>query len=118
LTNQKLRRDPHDPNGLGQWRALTILSMVLAMSIGVYGLILRMRGDARTVAWPFFFASVALLFLWRPRLDDEPKSRANPFSNQKAVKSRISWNIGNLGTGTHFDGFRGDRDFAPEFECL
>jgi hypothetical protein len=87
LANEKLRRDPQDANGLGQWRKVTILSMVLAMSIGMYGFMLRMMGNARTVAWPFFFASVALLFLWRPHLDDGSSSRANPFSNQEDVKS-------------------------------
>jgi hypothetical protein len=87
LANEKLRRDPQDANGLSQWQRATILSMVLAMSIGTYGLMLRMMGNARTVAWPFFFVSVALLFLWRPHLDDETSSRANPFSNQEDVKS-------------------------------
>jgi hypothetical protein len=63
FANEKLRHDPHDVDGLGRWRMVTILSMFLAMSIGTYGFFLRMGGDPRTVA------SVALLFLWRPHLD-------------------------------------------------
>jgi hypothetical protein len=86
LANEKLRRDPQDANGLDQWRRVTILSMVLAMSIGIYGFMLRMSGTARTVAWPFFLASVALLLLWRPHLDVGTSSGANPFSNQEDVK--------------------------------
>ena len=88
FANEKLCRDPQDANGLGRWRWGTILSMLLAASIGIYGFLLRMMGNARTIAWPFFFASVALLFLWGPHLDDGTSSRANPFSNQKDVKSR------------------------------
>jgi hypothetical protein len=88
LANEKLGRDPQDANGLSQWQRVTILSMVLAVSIGIYGFFLRMMGIARTVAWPFFLASVALLFLCRPHLDDGSSSRTNPFSNQEDVKSR------------------------------
>lgn len=87
LANEKLRRDPQDADGLGQWRRVTMLSMVLAHSIGIYGFILRMSGCARTVAWPFFFASVALLLLWRPQLDAGTRSGASPFPNQEDVKS-------------------------------
>jgi hypothetical protein len=82
LANEKFRRDPQDAYGLSQWQRITIMNMVLAMSIGIFGFLLRMMGNARTVAWPFFLASVALLFLWSPHLDDETSSRANPFSNQ------------------------------------
>jgi hypothetical protein len=86
LANEKLHRDPNDANALGQWRTVTMLSMVLAMSIGLYGFMLRMMDNARIVAWPFFFTAVELLFLWGPRMDDGSSSPANPFSDQK-VKS-------------------------------
>jgi len=86
--NEKLRRDRNDASALGRWRMVTIQNMVLAMSIGLYGFTLRMMGSARTVAWPFFVASVALLFLWRPHLDDGISPPTYPFSNQKDVKSR------------------------------
>jgi hypothetical protein len=88
--NEELRRDPHNEKGLSRWRMATISSMVLAMSIGLYGFMLRVMGYARTVEWPFFFVSVALLLLWRPHLDDgtsSPPSPPNPFSNPADAKS-------------------------------
>jgi hypothetical protein len=87
LANRKLLRDPQDANGLIEWRRATIQSMVLAMSIGVYGLFVRMMGHARIIEWLFFFASVALVFLWGPHLDNGTSSPANTFSNQQDVKS-------------------------------
>ena len=66
FANEKLRHDPHDVDGLGQWRRITILSMFLAESIGLYGFFLRAGGGARTVAWLFIFASVVMLFVWGP----------------------------------------------------
>lgn len=84
LANEKLRRDPQDANGLSRWRRVTVFSMLLAESIGSYGFILRAGGDPRTVAWPFFAASVALLFLWKTQMDGGNSSPANPFSNQEA----------------------------------
>jgi len=69
LANLKLRSDPHDPKALNQWRRATIASIVLAMSIGLYGFSLRMSGNARTIEWSFFFAAIALLFLWRPQFN-------------------------------------------------
>ena len=86
LANEELSRDPHDAKGLGRWRMVTIMSMVLAMSIGLYGFMLRVTGTVRTIAWPFFLASVVLLLLWRPHLDGTT-SPASPFSNQRDVNS-------------------------------
>lgn len=82
--NDKLRRDPHDANGLSRWQRVTISSMLLAAPIGSYGFILRARGAPRTVAWPFFAGSVALLFLWRTQMDGGNTPSANPSSNQDA----------------------------------
>jgi hypothetical protein len=85
--NEELRRDPHDRNGLSQWRRATILSMIMAMSIGLYGFMLRIMGNARAVAWPFYIVSVALPILWRPHLDHRASSTSNPFSNEKDFSS-------------------------------
>ena len=74
LANEELRRDPNDARALSQWRKITMMSMVLAMSIGLYGFTLRTMGDSQLVEWLFFFASVVLLFLWRPRLGDATSS--------------------------------------------
>ena len=84
--SEELRRDPQGAKGLAQWRIITIVSMILAMSIGALGFTLRMMGYARTVEWPFFFVSVVLLLLWRPHLDDGTGS-PNPFSSQEGVRS-------------------------------
>jgi hypothetical protein len=88
--NGKLQCDPNDANGLGRWQVVTIQSMVLAMSIALYGFTLRMVGNTRTVAWPFFVVSVALLFSWGPHQGDGNGSLGNPLSNQKEAKSRTS----------------------------
>lgn len=85
--NEMLLREPNDASALSRWQRFTIQNMVLAMSIGLYGFILRTIGNPRTFAWPFFIASVALLFLWSPHLDDEISSPAHPFSNPRDVKS-------------------------------
>lgn len=75
----KLRRDPSDASALGRWRAANMLSLVLAMSVALYGFALRFLGGSRLVAWPFFVASLALMLLWRPRLDEGANStQASP----------------------------------------
>jgi hypothetical protein len=68
--NDQLRRDATDAKALGEWRKFTILSLVLAMAIGLYGFALRMTGYRRTVEWSFFACAVVLLFFWRPRLSN------------------------------------------------
>jgi hypothetical protein len=68
---EELRRDAGDATALGRWRMANILSMALTMSVALYGFVLRSMGGNRRVVWPFFIASVALMLLWRPRLDEE-----------------------------------------------
>jgi hypothetical protein len=67
---EKLQRDAGDATALGRWRMANILSMVLAMSVALYGFALRTMGGNRRVVWPFFIASVTLMLLWRPRLNE------------------------------------------------
>lgn len=74
--NDQLRRDATDARALGEWRKFTILSLVLAMSIGLYGFALRMTGYRRTVEWSFFACAVVLLFFWRPRLNEAASAKA------------------------------------------
>ena len=57
------------------------MSIVFATSIGMYGFFLGMTGTTRTIEWSFFFASAALLFLWKPRLDDATGSPENVLSD-------------------------------------
>jgi hypothetical protein len=54
-----------------------ILSMVLTMTVALFGFALRMVGSSREVAWPFFIASIILMLLWRPRLDYRHKDPPN-----------------------------------------
>jgi hypothetical protein len=67
---EELRRDAGDATALGRWRMANILSMALTMSVALYGFVLRTMGGNRRVVWPFFIASVTLMLLWRPRLDE------------------------------------------------
>jgi hypothetical protein len=60
-----------DANGVGRWRFANILSMVLAETIDMFGLVLRIMGCSRQVAWPFFIGAIILLLVWTPRLDME-----------------------------------------------
>ncbi len=82
--NRELRRTPQDKNALRQWRKFTMASMILAMSIGMFGFSLRMMGDARTVEWSFFAVAVALLIIWRPRLDNGMRSLEVPQENSNS----------------------------------
>ena len=80
--DEELRSDPHNPSAVGQWRKITIMSMVLAMSIGLYGFMLRVRGDSQILEWLFLASSIGLLFLWSPRLDSAIVSPVNQVSNE------------------------------------
>jgi len=66
---EKLRKDPNDSDGLKQWRSSTMVSLVLALTIGLYGLVLRFFGAARLVSWPFYLGALILMLMWRPQLD-------------------------------------------------
>ncbi len=72
-----LQRHAGDATALGQWRKANLFSMVMMVSVALYGLALRFVGGSRRVAAPFFVAAVILMLLWRPRLD-EVISGANP----------------------------------------
>jgi hypothetical protein len=65
----RLRRDPIDAGALKEWRFSTNLSLVLTMSIALYGLVLRILGGSRLISWPFFVAALLLMLMWRPQLD-------------------------------------------------
>jgi hypothetical protein len=75
-TNDQLRSDPANVEAIGQWRKWTITSMVLAMSVGMYGFTLRMAGYGRAVEWSFFACAAVLLFFWGPRLSEATGAKA------------------------------------------
>ncbi|MGA9885410.1 MAG: hypothetical protein WBQ34_16970 [Candidatus Acidiferrales bacterium] len=79
LANRELLRNSHDARALSQWRKITIVSMVLAMSVGVYGFFLRIMYKTRLAEWLFLLASIGLLFLWRPHLDNATSSSEGQF---------------------------------------
>jgi hypothetical protein len=66
---ERLRRDPNDASALKQWRGMTIIVLVLIESVALYGLVLRVLGASRRIAWPFFLLAVILMLMWRPQLD-------------------------------------------------
>lgn len=59
-----------DPTGLKRWQKVNIRSWVLALSVALFGFALRMTGGGTKVTLPFFLAGLALMWVWRPRLDD------------------------------------------------
>lgn len=71
---EKLRSDPQNVSALSKWKNITIVSMVVAMTVGLLGFILRITGASRAVEWWFFSVSVALLLLWRPDLNRVTRS--------------------------------------------
>jgi hypothetical protein len=66
---EKLRRDPNDSDALKQWRSAKLVSLVLALTIGLYGLAIRFFGAIRQVSWPFYLVALILMLAWRPQLD-------------------------------------------------
>lgn len=66
---RKLRLDPNNSDALKRWRSSTMVSLVLALTVGLYGLVLRFLGAARLVSWPFYLAALILILVWSPQLD-------------------------------------------------
>jgi hypothetical protein len=66
---RKLRVEPNDSDALKQWRSSTMVSLVLALTVGFYGLVLRFLGAVRLVSWPFYLVALILFLVWRPQLD-------------------------------------------------
>lgn len=72
-----LQGDSSDITALGRWRMANLLSMIFAVTISLFGIVLRVMGGSRLVVWPLFVVSVLLMLLWRPRLE-EGTSGASP----------------------------------------
>jgi hypothetical protein len=70
VATKDLLRDPNDVTALRQWWKFTVVSMTLAMSVGVCGFMLRLDEYSRALERSFFAIAVGLLSIWRPRLND------------------------------------------------
>lgn len=64
---ESLGTEPADPNLHRRWRAASVVSYALALSVVVYGLVLRVMGATFAQATPFYAVGLALLVLWWPR---------------------------------------------------
>jgi F0F1-type ATP synthase membrane subunit c/vacuolar-type H+-ATPase subunit K len=62
-----LRFRATDAEATGKWRAANILSFVLAETIAIFGLVVRVLGGTLEQAGPFYVAGLFLLILWTPR---------------------------------------------------
>lgn len=65
---ERLRLDPNDSEALKQWRYSTLVSLVLTLSVGLYGFTLRFLRAPQKVAWSFYLVALILLLIWRPTL--------------------------------------------------
>jgi hypothetical protein len=66
-----------DSTALGRWRQANVLSMVLAVSVSLYGVAFRAIGGSPQATWPFFIAAAILMWLWRP----QPLDETSPIQN-------------------------------------
>jgi hypothetical protein len=78
---EKLRQNPNDSGALKAWHFSTLVSMVLAESIGLFGFALRFLGASLKVSWSFYAVALALLLFWRPKLE-LPVGAAGGIGNQ------------------------------------
>jgi hypothetical protein len=66
---ETLQRAPHDSAALEQWMRGNILSLIFALTVVLYGVIIRMMGFSWNIAAWFFVAGFLLLLWWTPRMD-------------------------------------------------
>jgi len=65
---ERLQRLPQASAALEQWRRGNILSFVFAMTVVLYGVVIRVMGFSWNIAAWFFVAGFSLLLWWTPRL--------------------------------------------------
>ena len=66
---ESLRSNPNDETALKKWRAGVIVSLGMASTIVLFGVLLRLMGATWNVASWFFIVGILLLLAWTPRLD-------------------------------------------------
>ena len=68
-SEESLRSNPDDESALKKWRTGVILSLAMASTIVLFGLVLKFMGATWNVASWFFIVGILLLLAWTPRLD-------------------------------------------------
>jgi len=68
-SEESLRSNPNDETALKKWRAGVIVSLGMASTIVLFGVLLRLMGATWNVASWFFIVGILLLLAWTPRLD-------------------------------------------------
>ena len=68
-SEESLRSNPNDETALKKWRTGVIVSLGMASTIVLFGLVLRFMGATWNVAGWFFIVGIVLLLAWTPRLD-------------------------------------------------
>jgi len=66
---ERLQQSPQDAVALAQWQRGNILSFVFALTIVLYGVVIRVTGFSWNIAAWFFVAGFLLLLWWTPRLE-------------------------------------------------
>jgi F0F1-type ATP synthase membrane subunit c/vacuolar-type H+-ATPase subunit K len=64
-----LRADGDDTGAATKWRTGTIVSLVFAESIVMFGLVLRMIGVSWNISGVFYVVGMLVLVAWWPKLD-------------------------------------------------
>jgi hypothetical protein len=71
-SEESLRSNPSDESALKKWRTGVFVSLVMASTIVLFGLVLKFMSATWNVAGWFFIAGILLLLIWTPRLDVSP----------------------------------------------
>jgi F0F1-type ATP synthase membrane subunit c/vacuolar-type H+-ATPase subunit K len=68
-SEESLRSNANDESALKKWRTGVIVSLVMASTIVLFGVVLKFMGATWNVASWFFIVGIVLLLAWTPRLD-------------------------------------------------
>lgn len=73
---EKLRVNPDDSEALKSWRFTILISLILAETVALFGLLIRITGGSRGASWPFFLVALILMVIWGPRLSVDNRGSA------------------------------------------
>lgn len=66
-SEESLRSNPTDEMALKKWRTGVFVSLIMAYTTVLFGLVLRLYGATWNVVGCFFIAGILLLLAWTPR---------------------------------------------------